>query len=53
MIDVPKNAPGTHSSAGAETSINQGASDTMDDQAAAVYPMGIKLTLITISLMLA
>ncbi|SCO82671.1 related to transporter (major facilitator superfamily) [Fusarium oxysporum] len=56
MSDVPKKALETDSGAAAETSIDnetQGPSNTMDDETAALYPMGIKLALITISLMLA
>ncbi|RSL82241.1 Efflux pump aflT [Fusarium oligoseptatum] len=56
MSDVPEKALETDPSAAAETSIDtetQGPSNTMDDETAVVYPMGIKLALITISLMLA
>lgn len=56
MSDVPKKALETDSGAAAETSIDnetQGPSNTMDVETAALYPVGIKLALITISLMLA
>ncbi|KAM5515487.1 major facilitator superfamily transporter [Fusarium oxysporum f. sp. phaseoli] len=56
MSDVPKKALETDSGAAAETSIDneiQGPRNTMDDETAALYPMGIKLALITVSLMLA
>ncbi|EXL66565.1 hypothetical protein FOPG_17267 [Fusarium oxysporum f. sp. conglutinans race 2 54008] len=56
MSDVPKKALEMDSGAAAETSIDnetQGPSNTMDDETAALYPMGIKLAVITISLMLA
>ncbi|KAK2680358.1 Tetracycline resistance protein TetA/multidrug resistance protein MdtG [Fusarium oxysporum f. sp. vasinfectum] len=56
MSDMPEKAPEADSSAAAETAIDnetQGPSNTMDDETAALYPMGIKLALITISLMLA
>lgn len=56
MSDKLENSPEMDLRAAAETLIDnetQGPSNTADDETAAFYPMGIKLVLITISLMLA